>query len=214
MLANAVYATLKEHLLSGEIAPGARLNLDEISRRLHVSNSPIRQALAHLEAEGLVRRMEYRGFFASPSLDSRSIAELYELRLILEPAIAAKAAARASVASLERLTFTCDEARALTSESDAANVDELGRRDRDFHLAVAALTGNPRIVDHVEQLMTPMARFTVYHRVHAARQAWEEHAAIVGALASADPACAHEAMREHLRKGLSRAVQLSDQSLT
>src|SRR6185436_1405366 len=107
VLADDVYEIIRESLISQRIAPGARLNLDELARKLHVSNTPVRQALARLESDGLVTKEPYRGFAASRLLDSRTIIELYEYRLMIEPATAARAARKRSEAGGIELERAC-----------------------------------------------------------------------------------------------------------
>jgi DNA-binding GntR family transcriptional regulator len=64
MLADDVYATVRQSLLDQRIAPGSRINLDALARELHVSHTPVRHALARLDSEGLVRREPFRGYRA------------------------------------------------------------------------------------------------------------------------------------------------------
>ena len=59
VLADDVYEIIRESLISQRIAPGSRLNLDELARKLHVSNTPVRQALARLESDCLVTKEPY-----------------------------------------------------------------------------------------------------------------------------------------------------------
>jgi DNA-binding GntR family transcriptional regulator len=199
ILADDVHGILRDSLLAGRIAPGSRLNLDHLARELHVSNTPVRQALARLEAEGLVTKEPYRGFAASRLLDSRTISELYEYRLILEPAIAARAAgnapvAREGTAELEELCDT-DVVDRLLADGAA---EELAQRDIDFHCGIARLAGNSVVLDNLTLTLTRMRLYTAYHRHGAAEQAWHEHLLIATAVLAGDPHAAATAMREHL----------------
>lgn len=210
VLADEVYEILREHLITGRIKPGTHLNLDRLAREMHVSNTPARQALARLEADGLVTKEPFRGFFASPILDSTSVAELYEFRLMIEPAIAGRGASRATPEAVEQLHTLCADALALTSSEAGDSASRLGKADMDFHLAVAALTGNSVILDHLGTLLTQMSRYTLYQRPQAARDAWDEHQSVVAAIGSADATLAHDAMRNHLRNGYHRSIGVSN----
>ena len=205
VLADEVYEILRDSLVSRRIEPGARLNLDKLARELHVSNTPVRQALARLEADGLVTKEPYRGFMASPLLDSNTIAELYDYRLILEPPLAARAARRRGVDGMRALAQLCDEheiAR-LVDAPDAA--DTLGERDIDFHCVIAAEAGNRLIVDNVRSTLVRMSRFTLYPRQSGAGElAWIEHRAVTEAIRAGEPDAAAEAMRVHLTNGMER----------
>ncbi len=203
ILADDVYGILRDSLISGRVEPGSRLNLDQLARELHVSNTPVRQALARLEADGLVTKEPYRGFMASRLLDSRTIAELYEYRLILEPATAARAAANAPVAGLDELEELCDPDVVDGLLHDEA-VAELGQRDIDFHCGIARLAGNSVVLENLTLTLTRMRLYTAYDRLGAGERAWHEHRLITDALRVGDQHAAAAAMRDHLRGAYER----------
>jgi DNA-binding GntR family transcriptional regulator len=204
VLADDVYEIIRESLISQRIAPGARLNLDELARKLHVSNTPVRQALARLESDGLVTKEPYRGFAASRLLDSRTIIELYEYRLLIEPATAARAARKRSEAEGIELERTCAEATIVPLLSDPVRAEELPQRDVDFHCTVANHAGNRVVLENLSQLMTRMLLYSAYGHAGAAEQAWEEHRAIAAAIRKGAAEEAAAAMRVHLTSGLDR----------
>ena len=86
---------LRERILSGDAAPERPLRQDAIAAELGVSKIPLREAMARLEREGLVRAEPNRGWFVRP-LSAAEASEVYALRLKLEPELAALAAARAA----------------------------------------------------------------------------------------------------------------------
>jgi len=92
MLAQAVYEAIKATFDGPSISLGARINIDMLGRELEVSNTPVSEALTHLEAEGLVVRKSLFGFQASSLFDRGQVRELYTVRLLLEPAAAQLAA--------------------------------------------------------------------------------------------------------------------------
>ena len=201
VLADDVYDILRDSLTSQRILPGSRLNLDQLARELHVSNTPVRQALARLESEGLVTKEPYRGFAASRLLDSRTIVELYEYRLLIEPATAARAARGRTDSGAIELASLCDEAVPLV---DADPNQLLPQRDVDFHLAVAELATNHIVVENLSATLTRMRLYSVYGHSGAAAQAWEEHRLISQAIREHDEDGAARAMRAHLTNGLDR----------
>ncbi|PRY52877.1 DNA-binding GntR family transcriptional regulator [Knoellia remsis] len=204
VLADDVFDALKDALVTRRIEPGARMNIDALARQLHVSNTPVRQALGRLEALGLVVKVPYRGFLASQLLDSRTIAELYDFRLILEPTLAARAALRHSPEGADRLESVCDiDALAdLAGRPDAGRL--LGARDIEFHRGVATEAGNSAIVDQLTAALDRMMRYTLYDRQTAADLAWNEHRAVLHAIRRRDAEGAADAMRQHLHNGLDR----------
>src|SRR3954449_8545287 len=90
-VAGQVAEHIKAEILAGERAPGSRLPQVEIARTLGVSTTPVREALASLQREGLVRLHPQRGAVVFlPSVDD--LREHYEIRAALEALAAAKAA--------------------------------------------------------------------------------------------------------------------------
>jgi DNA-binding GntR family transcriptional regulator len=87
-----VFEILRSAILNGTFAPGSRLRIQDLSARLEVSPTPVREALRRLEASGLVHSDPHRGARVT-RLEAREIDELYEVRLLLEPAAARRAAA-------------------------------------------------------------------------------------------------------------------------
>lgn len=83
-LRDAVLPALRRAILTGELAAGARLSESGIARTMRVSRSPVREAIAHLEQEGLVERFPNRGAFVADVFSKRAIAELAGLRNALE----------------------------------------------------------------------------------------------------------------------------------
>ncbi|MFF2493986.1 GntR family transcriptional regulator [Agromyces sp. NPDC058064] len=209
VLADEVYEILHESLLLGRIAPGARLNLDRLARELHVSNTPVRQALARLEADGLVTKEPYVGFTASPILDSRTVEQLFDLRLMIEAPTAARAAKHAGVEAAARLTQICDTADSLLEERSPENLQRLGSSDIEFHMAIATRAGNDVVVEYLKEILEQMGRYNILSSSPSAvEHAWEEHRAILEAIATGDPTASLQAMKDHLNKALARLHDL------
>jgi DNA-binding GntR family transcriptional regulator len=90
-MSDNVYEALRLRIMDHEIAPNARINIDRVAKVLDVSQTPVREALARLESEGLVDRVALRGYRAAPLLNRRALDELFSFRLMIEPWAAAKA---------------------------------------------------------------------------------------------------------------------------
>lgn len=210
VLADDVYDTIKAALLSNRIEPGARLVLDRLAAQLGVSNTPIRQALSRLESEGLIVKQPYRGFTASRLLDHETLDDMYEFRLLLEPAIAAKAAARSRPADLDQLR----QAAGVQVPSDVAQDHPLMERarasDAAFHVCLADIAGNGVISESLARLFQRTTVHRIHHRSGAEAQAWREHQEVIEAVAAADAARAAEAMAAHLAAARERLRRLFD----
>jgi hypothetical protein len=91
-LSDRVYEVLKGQLMDRVLAPGEKINIDLLCRELEVSQTPIREALARLESDGLVTKRALAGYTVAPLLDAEGYDDLFEMRFILEPVAAARAA--------------------------------------------------------------------------------------------------------------------------
>jgi DNA-binding GntR family transcriptional regulator len=137
-----VYEELKGLAISYAIKPGTRLNEGEVARRLGVSRTPLREALNRLTAAGFLNFAPHQGFFGKP-LDPAEIADLYEMRVVIETASVRLAALRASPEDLDEIeAFLAVSARS-TSEH---GIDQLVRFDEGFHERIVKLTGNRQML--------------------------------------------------------------------
>lgn len=162
--------------------------------KMGVSRMPIRQALTVLEREGLVKTDRWRGTMVSP-LDARQILHIYELRTILERAVAASAAENAlDVTALRRIIVIGRQA--------ASNGDLAAALDSDvrFHTALYEAFGNTILSelmvglwDHVRRAICA-AVLSVDYRT----EVWDEHERIVDAIHARDAIGAAAASGDHM----------------
>jgi DNA-binding GntR family transcriptional regulator len=196
-LADQVYKTLREHLGSHVIGPGQRLQEATLALQLGVSRTPVREALARLESEGLIAA-EGRSFTV-PVLSDADVDEIYELRGLLEPAaLAHAAAAAADAAALKRIAAALADAEAADGADDAEAFIEANAR---FHAAWHDLVANRRLL----RAIALSAGHVRYLRVLTLNNAAARRAALAGmrkilaALRKRDGERAARVMREHLR---------------
>src|SRR3569623_3647441 len=90
--ADEVYRRIRADIMSLKLPPESRVSVDSLARELGVSQTPIREALSMLEANGLVSRRHFAGYAASPRMDRAPLDEVFEFRLLIEPQAASKAA--------------------------------------------------------------------------------------------------------------------------
>src|SRR5215212_7933557 len=95
-LAEDVFDVIMAQIMNGEIPPGERVSIDALARQLDVSPTPVREALARLESDGLVVKRALQGYRTTPLLTIAEVHDLFELRHTLEPTAARLAAQRAS----------------------------------------------------------------------------------------------------------------------
>ena len=209
---NEIYNLLLREIISGAIAPGSYLSEVSLVERLNASRTPIREALIHLFKEGLLQKGPFKGYVvASMSLDT--IRELFELRLLLEPAAARLAArnpsARQIIQQLEETHLSMQQAkdRARTFQ-DFLEVSEM---DSHFHKSIAEASGNKKMAKVISEIMNQFERFhsNCYQSSPWVSSTLAEHKSVLKAIRTGDPNEAERLMLLHIRKAIDRAKELS-----
>lgn len=148
-LESEVYRRLRDLIVSGELAPGALYSMNELAAQLGVSRTPVAQAVVRLVDQGMVR-VEHRRGLRVLETSSHDLAEIYQIRLLLEPPAVHRAT------SLMRRTDHHRLERALRALADVAdgpvNLREYLRRDARFHRVILEAAGNRRLVEYVDAL--------------------------------------------------------------
>lgn len=144
--ADYAYRVLCDELIVLDIKPGAPLNDDQISRRLGVGRTPIREAMKRLESDHLVVAYPRRGTFAA-GVDITDLAEISEIRQLLEPAAAARAARMASARTRQELKQFAQEIERLLGGRQSQR--DLMRLDMRVHRTIYRATGSR----HLEEVL-------------------------------------------------------------
>lgn len=209
LLTATVLERLRNEIIACKLAPGSRISEASLCARYGVGKAPVRAALARVCQEGLARPIPRQGYVVAP-ITLADVREMYELRLILEPAAVRLATGRVDIALLRRLNRAPGAAK-----GEAARLAFI-KANRDFHLAIVRATGNARLVAAISQLMDDMARLLhlglfwsaeggpAMAEAHAAQA--EQHEALLRALAQEDADGAEKAARAHV--GGSRELVL------
>jgi DNA-binding GntR family transcriptional regulator len=209
VLVDGVYETLTAYLLSGTLAPGDPLSIDSLSRDLEVSPTPIREALARIEAAGLVIREPLRGYWVAPLMPPSDFRELMAARLLIEPYNAAAACAYAGPELLEELEKALAQMRAAPTGPTYREFREFLRADALFHQTIAKYAGNHFLAEALERLGAHLHRFRLFgnNGVTDAVLAIEEHNAVYAAIAEGSAEGARKAMKRHLLGVQARALR-------
>jgi DNA-binding GntR family transcriptional regulator len=196
VLADEVFEALTAMVMDHVVAPGARMSIDGLAARLSVSPTPVREALARLEALGLARKEALRGYRATPLLTRAELDDLFEFRLLIEPWAARRAAERDDdgASALVALLEDIDEAPA----EGYARYRALADHDRRFHDALLGLAGNEHARSAFERTHCHLHIFRLYYVQQVGTSALSEHAAVAEAVLAGEPAAAESAMRTHL----------------
>ncbi|GAB3057527.1 GntR family transcriptional regulator [Micromonospora schwarzwaldensis] len=203
-LADDVYESVKALIMQHAIAPGDRISIDGLARSLEVSPTPVREALARLESDGLVHKRAMTGYTTTPLLTRPEFEELFELRLLLEPAAAGRAARHAS--GQERARVSAQAAATVTAEPGAAYRRRAAFTSLDarFHDLIAEVSGNRLLRDSVTRLHAHLHLHRRYFPATDPSVTVTEHGRIAAAIAAGDPDAAAAAMRHHLLSAQAR----------
>lgn len=201
-LADDVRDVLVDMLMNHAVEPGARLNVDALARTLGVSPTPVREAMARLEAEGMVVKEPRRSYTVAPLIGVEDLRALIEFRLLIEPSAAAAAARTVTSAQADDLLAFARSGGAGAEGAAANRLDMV--YDATFHDTVASLAGNRWMRDSLARLRSHVHMYRLYHHAGQAAATTPEHVAIAQAISTGDPDAAAEAMSVHLRAAMER----------
>ena len=197
---------LREAILSGEFEPGERLRTVSLAKRFGSSRTPVREALVQLEGEGLVDIEPRRGALVRP-FASDDLIDLYEIRALLEPAAAARAALRVDGEQLERLAALVALSDARGGRSAGAIDDQIAWNE-EFHAIVIEAAGSPRLSAALRATAgIPRSFRTAFWRDDAHRAFSQTcHRELVAALAERSDERAEAVMRMHILRAKDALV--------
>lgn len=197
-LSREAYRALRSGILGRRLPAGRKLVVRVLSEDLGLSPTPIKEALAALEREGLVVAIPHRGYHI-PHLTRQDVAELYALREVVEGLAATLAARHADDRLLARLQRILALQHACVSTRD---VERYGDLDLAFHRSLREASGNARLA-RVAESFNGQIRLLISTSAQLSgrlQASLKEHEAIVRALKSGNEAAAEAAMRRHVRQ--------------
>jgi len=193
-LGESAYARIRAAIRDGSLAPGERLTEVDLASRFGVSRTPVRQAIARLEAEGLLTHEPRRGLTVTRP-NHQQVVELYVMREILEGAAARLAAQHASETEIAAMAEIVE--REPTAFGDATT---LAAENLRLHGLLYLAAHNRYLLRSLEQLGATMSLLpTLLTRDGRAQQAHAEHRAILKAILKRDGEAAETAARRHAR---------------
>jgi DNA-binding GntR family transcriptional regulator len=202
------YKALRKAILGRKLPPGSKLVVRVLAEELGLSPTPIKEALAALEREGLVQAIPHRGYFVSnPSPED--MREIYSLREVLE-GLAARLAVEHNGKSLPRRLE-----KILVQQRKAAQAGDLeayGDLDLEFHKTLWEASRNKRLLAVAESIDGQIRLLINSSAVIPGRLplSLAEHEAVLEAVSRHDAEAAEAAMRAHVqraREALSRFFQ-------
>jgi DNA-binding GntR family transcriptional regulator len=198
---------LRARIVDGTIPPGERLVETTLSQQLQISRGTLREALRHLEQEGLVVS-DARGRMRVRVLTARDVLEVYEVRTALETIAATRIAQdperERSVTELRRLIEPLRDANAPLAQTI--------EHDLAFHRRLCELSGNQTLLDTWTHLLSRI-RATIVAAgptLTPGLATWERHKLIIDAIADGDDTAIREVLREHMAEASTRIAQAAE----
>ena len=179
-LRDVVFNTLREAILKGELKPGERLMELQLAAKLGVSRTPIREAIRMLEQEGLAVTIPRKGAEVA-KMTEKDMEDVLQIREALDELAAKIACEQISEEQLEELVATMHEFEESTKTD---NVKKIAEADVKFHDIIYQSTGNPKLVNMLNNLREQMYRYRVEYLkdVESRKTLVEEHYAVYRAL--------------------------------
>lgn len=195
-LVEQVRDAILEEIASGAMPAGERIIQEQIAQSLGVSRQPVQQALALLRNQGVLQDAPGRGLLVAP-LDPDFVRQMYDIRAVIEGLAARRAAELgAARAAKEGPPLIAAGRKAVEAGSVAKMIDA----DMRLHAFIYALSGNPLIAPALETHLTHTQRVmgAVLNQDEKPRDIWDEHEAMLKAIAAGDGDLAESLVRNHL----------------
>ncbi|MFJ4264807.1 GntR family transcriptional regulator [Paenarthrobacter nicotinovorans] len=200
-IAEAIAAALRADIAAGQIPPGQKLRQNELASRFGVSTTPVREAIAILRHEGLVRHTPQRGATVFvPS--AKEVLEQYAIRTELEALAVRHAATNFQPADAEPLQAVLDEM------ADCTDPNRYVELNHSFHMDLYRISNMNQLLELIENLRKSS---NAYLQISAtasspSKKLDDEHAHILQACIDRDPSKADQALRQHLTASAEQII--------
>lgn len=204
-----VYEILRDDICSGVYAPGQQIHELELSKRLSISRSPIREALRQLVSEGLAEEYPNRGVFVR-TYTPKDIEDIYDLRILLESYAIMRSGQQITPETALELT-TCMEQLRLFYEQD--DLESYTREDTLLHQLLIRLSGNELVISTYEKVYSMVQQFRIYSLKSRKRfdDSLDEHTEIIRNVLSGNAKEADRINRRHLMLARDAIIVYLDQ---
>lgn len=204
-LVEQVHRAILSEIAEGKLPPGARIIQEQIAQELGVSRQPVQQALILLRNQGVLRDAPGRGLQVAP-LDLDHVRHMYDVRAVIEGLAFRKAAERNAAAAKSKGPALI---RAGRQAVKSGSVSAMIAADMAFHDFVYALSENPLVAPAMETHWTNTQRVMgeVLMRDHKPRDIWDQHEAMLEAIAAGDGERAERLARQHIQQAADFMIE-------
>lgn len=198
-LMDIAYEEMKASILSNRLKPGEMLGEIQLGETLHMSRTPIREAIRRLEMEGLVEVKDGVGTFVT-AFSAEDIADAYEVRRAMELLAIQTAIGEFQEEELRELRETFQGIAGRLEENDMVTIDECADADWRFHNMIIEKSKNRFVKTAMASISMNVRRYQYMsvHVFHNVAQGMQEHLAIVDAIGAGDVARAGELLQKHI----------------
>jgi DNA-binding GntR family transcriptional regulator len=195
----AVYDTLKMAITKGDLPPGQRLVEHQLSLRMRTSRIPIREAIKKLEKDGLVEKLNKRGFVVK-SVTKTEIEETFGIRAVLESYAAYLATERLTDALMKGLESTVQAYRDALANND---VERMTTANAQVHEMIYKASGSEKLYALINNFRDYISRYrkTLLTTIDFARISLEDHIRMLDAMNERDKEKVEELVRKHILRG-------------
>ena len=206
------YETIRDKIINGQLKPGQSITEEWLSKALNMSRTPVREALIRLQADDLVRIINNKGAMVA-EITPRDIAEIFQLRVLVEPYAANICTEFIDNGELEKLKFNLKILQ--QSELSQTALKEMGTslfEVHDLHSLIIQSAGNRRLIKLLNTLQSQILWTLNLERRIPGRieRSLKEHLNIIEALLDGDGDRAEKCMREHLESNMADLLDVNN----
>lgn len=198
-VAHQLHAIVKERIIDGTYGPGMRLTEQQMAAEFNTSRTPVREAMRLLTADGFVIFKPNSGTIVR-TWSSAQIAEIFELRVLIEGEIAGHAARHIEPDEIAQLQALQDDIESGGPDPSEANAARIGRLNRDFHRVIAQASRHERLIATLAnaiELPIVQRTFRTY-TVDQLRRSFGQHRELIDAFQVHDAGWAQCTMSCHI----------------
>lgn len=202
---DTAYERLKRAILTCTLAPGTELREAQLAEEFELGRTPVHGALGRLVQDGFVEVRPRKGYRVT-DLKITDVNEVFELRLLIEPAACELAAARAPRQAIQALH---DLAHAEYDHTDPASYEQFLIDNREFHVQLATAAGNQRLARSIRTLLEEMQRlfFLSLTVRDTSSEQMHEHHALYDAILAGDAALARKMSADQIEESRRRVIE-------
>ncbi len=210
-VAARIYGAIKEQIMDGRYAPGARLTEQNLAAQFQTSRTPVREAMRQLVADGFALFKPNSGTVVR-QWSRDEVRQIFELRCIIESEIAGLAAERISDGEIAELARLQDQIESGGIDIGAANTARIAPLNREFHRIIAQASHNERLVLMLASAIeVPIVQQT-FRRYTEQRleRSFSHHRELIDALGTHDSAWAKSVMSSHIHSAKQTLLGAQD----